>query len=324
MSDLDQSVEPDLRTRSPIQRRVVGVLGALTAFFAVNAYAVPYLWPTVYDWLTGPSGGSGTGGTAGDTTTRSITATEYAASGIAMPMAGMLFAVIAVGLMPSRNKLCDLGTVVEKLTFGRSWLVGRKGSRRGTGWLLFGAPFLLSMLGLACTSWFFTACGGGSTDTGDVSEALPLWSRLIWDLFYAALGEELLVVAFPVAMLMWWAPKVLRSPAGWIAVVSVLTAMRMVYHLYQGQAAAQHLFWAAGTAVLYLVFRRVWPLVLSHLVFDWLLLVTDDGYVSVRTEGTVFVLVGVVATIVGGYLLWHSRSAADVSAGDSTVTGAQI
>ncbi len=77
----------------------------------------------------------------------------------------------------------------------------------------------------------------------------------------AGLAEEILVLGFAYRML-----ERLGRPDR--AILAVLVTLRMSYHLYYGVGALVLLPWAFLSVVYYRRYRRLWPLIIGHALWD--------------------------------------------------------
>lgn len=137
----------------------------------------------------------------------------------------------------------------------------------------FGA-FCLCYLTLQIASWIRTTLQRffePPTATSDVLE--PVWVRIV-DAIDAAVSEEILLLATPVALILylsdsptirgalWWLPRSL----GITLLFVVLVGVRVPYHLYHGwvPGIAMVVFWMTAFVILYLTFKSIWPFVAAH------------------------------------------------------------
>jgi membrane protease YdiL (CAAX protease family) len=129
----------------------------------------------------------------------------------------------------------------------------------GTGLLLWVASFILVLV-LAQLFQYF-----GQREVDFLTEGLPLWFRAIQAVLIAVtagITEEIVVRGYAQTRL-----EQLRAPT---AVILLLpTALWGVLHVYQGLGAALTIF---GLGLMYAWYfhrtRRLWPLILAHILFD--------------------------------------------------------
>jgi uncharacterized protein len=129
----------------------------------------------------------------------------------------------------------------------------------GMGLLLWVASFVLVLV-LAQLFQFF-----GQREVDFLPEELPLWFRAIQAVLIAVTAgvtEEIVVRGYAQTRL-----EQLRAP---VAVILLLpTALWGVLHVYQGLGAALTIF---GLGLMYAWYfqrtRRLWPLILAHVLFD--------------------------------------------------------
>jgi uncharacterized protein len=129
----------------------------------------------------------------------------------------------------------------------------------GMGLVLWVASFILVLV-LAQLFQFF-----GQREVDFLPEELPLWFRAIQAVLIAVTAgvtEEIVVRGYAQTRL-----EQLRAP---VAVILLLpTALWGVLHVYQGLGAALTIF---GLGLMYAWYfqrtRRLWPLILAHVLFD--------------------------------------------------------
>jgi membrane protease YdiL (CAAX protease family) len=127
------------------------------------------------------------------------------------------------------------------------------------GLILWVASFILVLV-LAQLFRFF-----GQREVDFLPEGLPLWFRAIQAVLIAVTAgvtEEIVVRGYAQTRL-----EQLRAPT---AVILLLpTALWGVLHVYQGLGAALTIF---GLGLMYAWYfnrtRRLWPLILAHILFD--------------------------------------------------------
>jgi membrane protease YdiL (CAAX protease family) len=129
----------------------------------------------------------------------------------------------------------------------------------GMGVLLWAASFLLVLV-LAQLFRYF-----GQREVDFLPEGLPLWFRAVQAVLIAVTAgvtEEIVVRGYAQTRL-----EQLRVPTA--AILLVPTALWGVLHVYQGVGAALTIF---GLGLMYAWYyhrtRRLWPLILAHILFD--------------------------------------------------------
>jgi membrane protease YdiL (CAAX protease family) len=134
-----------------------------------------------------------------------------------------------------------------------------RGADLGMGGLLWVASFVLVLV-LAQLFQFF-----GQREVDFLPPGLPLWFRSIQAVLIAVTAgvtEEIVVRGYAQTRL-----EQLRAPAA--AVLLLPTALWGVLHVYQGVGAALTIF---GLGLMYAWYfqrtRRLWPLILAHILFD--------------------------------------------------------
>ena len=157
--------------------------------------------------------------------------------------------VLVIGFLLARNREGWPGIGLTRLRAGDV----------GMGAVLWVASFILVLV-LAQLFQFF-----GQREVDFLPEGLPLWFRAIQALLIAGtagITEEIVVRGYAQTRL-----EQLRSPT---AVILLLpTALWGVLHVYQGVGAALTIF---GLGLMYAWYfqrtRRLWPLILAHILFD--------------------------------------------------------
>lgn len=125
----------------------------------------------------------------------------------------------------------------------------------------------------------------------------PLWFVTVSAL-WAGLVEQLVVVALPIVVL----AHVVKPRNFWSAFWAmwpILVVARMVYHAYYGWGFLQLLPWAMAVPILYALYRRVWPLVVMHVVYDVDNGLANLGYLPAALYVTVVLAVGGALTAAG-------------------------
>jgi membrane protease YdiL (CAAX protease family) len=157
--------------------------------------------------------------------------------------------VLVIGFLLARNREGWPGIGLTRL----------RGGDLGMGTVLWVASFILVLV-LAQLFQFF-----GQREVDFLPEALPLWFRAIQALAIAVTAgvtEEIVVRGYAQTRL-----EQLGVPT---AVILLLpTALWGVLHVYQGVGAALTIF---GLGLMYAWYfqrtRRLWPLILAHILFD--------------------------------------------------------
>lgn len=116
--------------------------------------------------------------------------------------------------------------------------------------------------------------------------------------FNAGIVEETVALGLVVVLLC-------QTSASRVEIVLVATVLRCLYHLYYGPGVVGIALWAAVFAVLFLIFRRLTPLILVHWLWD------SSGNLAQQHEGLAVGLVLLAALIVvAGVLIWRPRDPA--------------
>jgi membrane protease YdiL (CAAX protease family) len=157
--------------------------------------------------------------------------------------------VLVIGFLLTRNREHWAGIGLTRFRAGDF----------GMGLLLWVASFVLVLV-LAQLFQYF-----GQREVDFLPEGLPLWFRAIQAVLIAVtagITEEIVVRGYAQTRL-----EQLRAPT---AVILLLpTALWGVLHVYQGVGAALTIF---GLGLMYAWYfhrtRRLWPLILAHILFD--------------------------------------------------------
>jgi membrane protease YdiL (CAAX protease family) len=157
--------------------------------------------------------------------------------------------VLVIGYLLTRNREGWAGIGLTRFRAGDL----------GMGAILWVASFVLVLV-LAQLFQYF-----GQREVDFLPEGLPLWFRAVQAVLIAVTAgvtEEIVVRGYAQTRL-----EQLRAPA---AVILLLpTALWGVLHVYQGPGAALTIF---GLGLMYAWYfqrtRRLWPLILAHLLFD--------------------------------------------------------
>jgi membrane protease YdiL (CAAX protease family) len=157
--------------------------------------------------------------------------------------------VLVIGFLLTRNREHWAGIGLTRFRAGDF----------GMGLLLWVASFVLVLV-LAQLFQYF-----GQREVDFLPEGLPLWFRAVQAVMIAVTAgvtEEIVVRGYAQTRL-----EQLRAPA---AVILLLpTALWGVLHVYQGPGAALTIF---GLGLMYAWYfhrtRRLWPLILAHILFD--------------------------------------------------------
>ncbi len=126
----------------------------------------------------------------------------------------------------------------------------------------------------------------------------------------AGLVEEVCALAVPIclgailadtaARHQWAIANPRWRTAGLWVVGAVLVVIRVSYHLYYGPPAFALAPWAIATVALYLWMRRVWPIIIAHFAWDFLVGITNPLHVAGWQKDAI--VVGVPVAI-GGLLI---------------------
>jgi membrane protease YdiL (CAAX protease family) len=157
--------------------------------------------------------------------------------------------VLVIGFLLARNREGWPGIGLTRF----------RGADLGMGGLLWVASFVLVLV----LAQLFQ--GFGRREVDFLPEGLPLWFRSIQAVLMAVTAgvtEEIVVRGYAQTRL-----EQLRAPAA--AVLLLPTALWGVLHVYQGAGAALTIF---GLGLMYAWYfqrtRRLWPLILAHILFD--------------------------------------------------------
>lgn len=145
------------------------------------------------------------------------------------------------------------------------------GSARHLGRLLIGSAATVYVPLVVCTTAYVVIAAFGEVPQANSprqSTMVGLAASLS-----SGIGEEVFVVVVPVVLLgplLAWASR--RSPgtgrAATVALVVLMVAARLSYHLYYGPVALVLLPWAVLTVLVYLRTRAVLPLMICHVGYD--------------------------------------------------------
>jgi uncharacterized protein len=157
--------------------------------------------------------------------------------------------VLVVGFLLARNREGWAGIGLTRFRAGDL----------GMGVVLWVASFILVLV-LAQLFQYF-----GQREVDFLPEGLPLWFRSIQAVLIAVTAgvtEEIVVRGYAQTRL-----EQLRAPTA--AIILLPTALWGVLHVYQGAGAALTIF---GLGLMYAWYfqrtRRLWPLILAHILFD--------------------------------------------------------
>jgi uncharacterized protein len=157
--------------------------------------------------------------------------------------------VLVIGFLLARNREGWAGIGLTRFSAGDL----------GMGAVLWVASFILVLV-LAQLFQYF-----GQREVDFLPEGLPLWFRALQAVLIAVTAgvtEEIVVRGYAQTRL-----EQLRAPAAVILLVP--TALWAVLHVYQGLGAALTIF---GLGLMYAWYfqrtRRLWPLILAHILFD--------------------------------------------------------
>jgi len=90
-----------------------------------------------------------------------------------------------------------------------------------------------------------------------------------------------------------------RTSGLWV-LAAVLVLIRVSYHLYYGPPAFALAPWAIATVALYLWMRRVWPIIIAHFAWDFLVGITNPLHVAGWQK---YAIVVGVPVAIGGLLI---------------------
>jgi membrane protease YdiL (CAAX protease family) len=157
--------------------------------------------------------------------------------------------VLVIGFLLARNREGWAGIGLTRFRAGDL----------GMGAVLWVASFILVLV-LAQLFQYF-----GQREVDFLPEGLPLWFRALQAVLIAVTAgvtEEIVVRGYAQTRL-----EQLRAPAAVILLVP--TALWAVLHVYQGLGAGLTIF---GLGLMYAWYfqrtRRLWPLILAHILFD--------------------------------------------------------
>jgi uncharacterized protein len=157
--------------------------------------------------------------------------------------------VLVIGFLLARNREGWAGIGLTRFS----------GGDLGMGAVLWVASFIVVLV-LAQLFQYF-----GQREVDFLPQGLPLWFRALQAVLIAVTAgvtEEIVVRGYAQTRL-----EQLRAPAAVILLVP--TALWAVLHVYQGLGAALTIF---GLGLMYAWYfqrtRRLWPLILAHILFD--------------------------------------------------------
>jgi len=157
--------------------------------------------------------------------------------------------VLVVGFLLARNREGWAGIGLTRF----------RASDLGMGAVLWVASFILVLV-LAQLFQYF-----GQREVDFLTEGLPLWFRSLQAVLIAVTAgvtEEIVVRGYAQTRL-----EQLRAPTA--VIILLPTALWGVLHVYQGAGAALTIF---GLGLMYAWYfqrtRRLWPLILAHILFD--------------------------------------------------------
>ena len=157
--------------------------------------------------------------------------------------------VLVIGFLLARNREGWAGIGLTRF----------RGGDLGMGLILWVASFVLVLV-LAQLFQYF-----GQREVDFLPEGLPLWFRSVQAVLIAVTAgvtEEIVVRGYAQTRL-----EQLRAPTA--VIILLPTALWGVLHAYQGAGAALTIF---GLGLMYAWYfqrtRRLWPLILAHILFD--------------------------------------------------------
>lgn len=155
------------------------------------------------------------------------------------------------------------------------------------GVLEFGLGWLLTLVPGAARYTAHVDVGGGVSFGQLAAIGIPAAVS-------AGFAEEIVVLGFAYRMLE-------RLGLSDRAILALLVALRLSYHLYYGVGALVLLPWAFLSVVYYRRYRRLWPLIIGHLLWDMFAILTSTStlaqLVGLLTSG-LLVAIGVAVAVV--------------------------
>ena len=164
--------------------------------------------------------------------------------------------------------------------------------------------------------WIFGVCGAISIVLDRAILQIPYVERLTADVqigasmsfadlaitgisaaICAGLLEEIVVLGFAYRMLE-------RLGLSDRAILVILVALRMSFHLYYGLTAIVLLPWAFASVIYYRRYRRLWPLIIGHAAWDIYAILSSASMVAEFAGLAVMALMTIIAIIVA-ILRWR-------------------
>ena len=192
----------------------------------------------------------------------------------AIPLAVSLFAAV-LGMRTATRPPLNLTT--EDLGLRARPSITR--ARKGATTLVYAAALIISVeLG----QFILDAAHVSQDSATGTADQLP---ALLVDSGWAGLLEEptLLGLTLGLATRLRWR---------WYAVVPLMIAMRIAFHLYYGAGSVFVIFWMVAAYVLYRGCPLLWPFIVGHGIFDVLQVLSDGS--GARASTFTFVEIAVV------------------------------
>lgn len=219
--------------------------------------------------------------------------------------------LLLVGLVAASVALVLIRGTGRRVSGLCSWLTGYRPCRRGRGCVVFGSLLLADLLGFVVVWLLWPA---------ELTQIPAMTDSTGWGLarsfLLGGLGEELLVLAFPIILAREVLPESVRARR-WVVVsgITVLVLFRLSYHLYQGvDGTLTHLPWAVAAVLLYRWSGRVWPQIAAHTFYDWVGVLRGGGIVTPEMQWPIFIAGALLPLLVGLALMRHDTTGAKVAA----------
>lgn len=215
---------------------------------------------------------------------------------------GLGVVLLFVGLVAASVALVFIRGKGRRVSGLCSWLTGYRPCRRGRGCVVFGSLLLADLLGFVVVWLLWPA---------ELTQVPAMTDSTGWGLarsfLLGGLGEELLVLAFPIILAREVLPESVRARRGVVVSgITVLVLFRLSYHLYQGvDGTLTHLPWAVAAVLLYRWSGRVWPQIAAHTFYDCVGVLRDGGIITQHAQWPVFIA-GAVLPLLAGLALMRS------------------